>query len=541
MLNVIPRPAYAEEKFGEFVINSDTTVYADDQLAYARDALLNCVEKACGYRMQVVVSRKAKIQFLYDRHVAREGYDLEATTDSLVVRASAIAGAFYAVQTIRQLTMADLIDNPTVLTMHAVVIKDEPAYAYRGLMFDEARYFHGADTVKTILDMMAYHKLNVFHWHLSDNEGWRVEIKKYPKLTEVGAYRKGSQYLAWGNKSIDKTPHEGYYTQHELKEIVAYAARRNIMIVPEIDMPAHLGAAIAAYPELSCRNVLTDVPIIHGGTPENNGIGEIIGCAGKEFTYNFIYDVIDELAAIFPAPYFHIGGDEAPKGEWKKCPHCQETMRKYGLENEEQLQGYMNNKIAVYLKRKGKRLIGWNEILTSKKLDNSVIAQYWTYRRDVRVENYLMSGRDVIVSKHQAFYFDMPYAQNGLKTTYEFNLAKYNLNEYPAGILGVEGTLWTEWMPTEERVEYQLFPRMEALAEVAWTPESERNYKDFMARLKKFMPILEKARLEYCPLSMVNVRNPFKRLKIINTFQRKNAHVEYNRAMVIKKRRRYRV
>lgn len=216
-------------------------------------------------------------------------------------------------------------------------------------------------------------------------------------------------------------------------------------------------------------------------------------------------------------------------------------MRKYGLENEEQLQGYMNNKIAVYLKRKGKRLIGWNEILTAKKLDNSVIAQYWTYKRDPRVENYLMSGRDVIVSKHQAFYFDMPYAMNRLKTTYEFVPEKYGIGEYSSGILGVEGTLWTEWMPTEERVEYQLFPRMEALAEVAWTPASERNYRDFILRLRKFIPILDKARIEYCPLSMVNVKNPLKRLKIARVFQRKNAHVEYNRAMVVKKRRRYRI
>lgn len=537
MLNIIPKPAYAEEKFGEFIINSDTTVYADASLTFARDVLVAMVESVCGFKLPVVASKKAAISFLHDRNLPREGYTIEADTEKVIIKASAMAGAFYATQTLRQLTGADVLGESEVLTLHALSIKDEPRYAYRGIMLDESRYFHGAEAVKRLLDMMAFHKLNVLHWHLTDNEGWRVEIKKYPRLTEVGSYRKGSQNMAWGNKSIDWIPHEGYYTQTEIKEIVAYASRLNITIVPEVDMPAHLGAAIAAYPQLSCRNIKMDVPVVHGGSPEDNGVGNIIACAGKDFTYTFIYDVIDELCTMFPGPYFHIGGDEAPKYEWKRCPECQKRMEEEGLKTEEDLQGYFNNKIAVYLKRKGKRLIGWNEILKADSLDRSVIVEYWTHAGDSAVENHLLGGGQAVIAKHQAFYFDMPYAQNNLKTTYAFEPEKYGLSDKRGGILGLEGPLWTEWVPTEERLQYQLFPRMEAFAEVAWTPSSERDYKDFEKRLKKFLPTLDKLGVEYCPLSMVNTGG-LTRLNIMRKFQRTNAHVEYNRAMVVKKRRR---
>ena len=539
MINIIPRPQFVEEHLGEFNVTRDTTVYADDRLVFARDKLIDAVENACGFRLHVAVTKKADICFIVDPHIAKEGYVLEADTEKMTIRASNIAGAFYAVQSFRQITLADILDAPEMLSMHAVKIVDEPRYAYRGLMFDEARYFHGADTVKTLLDMMALYKLNVLHWHLTDNEGWRIEIKKYPELIDIGSHRRGSQNLSWGNKSIDWTEHDGFYTQTEIKEIVAYAARLNIMIVPEIDMPAHMGAAIAAYPWLSCANVHMPVPIIHGATPETNGIGDVIACAGKETTYKFIYDVIDELAALFPAPYFHIGGDEAPKKEWKKCPYCQKTIQDEGLKDEEDLQGYFNNKIAVYLQRKGKRMIGWNEILKASKLENSVIAEYWTPQKDAAVEEYLEAGKNVIIAKHQAFYFDMPYAQNRLKTTYGFTPEKYGINAGKDGILGMEGTLWTEWISTEERIWFQVFPRMQALSEVAWTGEKLRNYKDFAARLKRMLPLFDKAGLGFCPVSMWNPKNPFKRARTLRAFYKSNAHIEYNRAILIQKRRRY--
>ncbi len=541
MLNLIPKAKIQEERFGEFVINSDTTLYADDSLINAREILNSFVEETCGYKLPVVVSKQAKIAFLYDRHVHKEGYVMDVNVDNIVIKASSSVGAFYAVQSMRQLTGGDLIENPDFLTLHSLYIEDEPRFNLRSIMLDEARYFHGADAVKNLLDIMAYYKLNTLHWHLTDNEGWRIEIKKYPKLTEVGAVRRGSQTMAWGNRFIDWTLHEGYYSQQEIKEIVQYAERLNITIIPEIDMPAHFGAAIAAYPWLSCSEQEIEVPIVHGGSPSKNGIGHVIACPGKEDkTFSFIYDVLDEVCQLFPGPYVHIGGDEAPKSEWKKCPDCQKLIKDKGLKDEENLQGYFNNKIAVYLKRKGKRMIGWNEILSSKKLDNSIIAQYWTHRRDMKVENYLLSGHDVIISKHQAFYFDMPYAQNNLKTTYTFEPEKYNLNVATGGILGLEGCLWTEWVPTEARMNYQLYPRMQAFAEVAWTPKGGRDYKEFLTRLKKQLLILDRFGVEYCPLNMVDQRG-LKRLRMMSEFQNKNAHAEFNHAMNVRKKKRYRV
>lgn len=537
MINLIPIPKYYKERFGEFILNSDTTVYADEQLNFARDFLVSLTERTCGYKPHIVVSKKANVCFLYDRSIAKEGYIIDCTTNELKISASSIAGAFYAVQSLRQLMLAEILEKPGVLNMHAIYIEDEPRYEYRGILLDEARYFFGMDVVKGILDMMAFHKLNVLHWHLTDNEGWRIEIKKYPKLTEIGSSRRGTQHIAWGNKSVDWTPQGGFYTQKEIKEIVAYAARLNIMIVPEIDMPAHFAAAIASYPELSCRNVKIETAYMHGNC--EGGHQNIIACAGKDTTYQFIYDVIDELAPLFPAPYFHIGGDEAPKTEWKKCPDCQRVMQENGLKNEEELQGYMNNKIAVYLKRKGKRLIGWNEILkTTKDLEHSVVVQYWTPANDSRVANALVEGRSVIISKHQAFYLDMTYAQNSLKTTYEFEPEKIGLTGDNSGILGVEGTFWSEWIPTKERLEFQMYPRLEAFAETAWSPRENKNYKDFYARLVKFMPTLRRMNIVSCPLHMTNVKNKLKAFHMKNVFVTKNAHAEYNRAMLYRKRHR---
>ena len=536
MLNLIPRPKFQEEKFGEFVINADTTLYADDSLTGARDVLNSFVENTCGYKLPIVVSKQAKIAFIHDRHIAKEGYTIDVSVENIVIKASSEIGAFYAVQSLRQLTGGDVIETPEFLTLHALYIEDEPRFKIRSIMIDEARYFHGADAIKNVLDMMAYHKMNTLHWHLTDNGGWRIEIKKYPKLTEVGAIRKGTQTMAWGNKIVDWTLHEGYYTQQEIREIVQYAERLHISIIPEIDMPAHFGAAIAAYPWLSCSEKEIEVPVTHWGTPEENGIGQMIACAGKESTFKFIYDVLDEVCQLFPAPYFHIGGDEAPKSEWKKCPHCQKLIKDLGLKDEENLQGYFNNKIAVYLKRKGKRMIGWNEILTSKKLDNTIIAQYWTHKRDMKVENYLLGGHDVIVSKHQAFYFDMPYAQNGLKSTYEFEPEKIGLTGDNSGILGVEGVFWSEWIPTKERLEFQMYPRLEAFAEVAWSPVENKNYKEFYVRLEKFLPTLRRMNIVSCPLHMTNVKNKAKAYRMEKIFVNKNAHAEYNRAMLYRKR-----
>jgi len=529
MLNLIPLPYKSEEKYGEFVINNSTSVYADTELVKAKDLLIALIDKICGYKIHNVLSKKAVVKFLYDRVQPEEGYRIECDTDSLIIYASGYAGAFYAVMSLRQLFCMDVPAAPEILTMHAVSITDKPRMGWRGIMLDESRHFFGVEAVKKLIDMMSMYKLNIFHWHLSDNEGWRVEIKKYPRLTEVGGKRRGTQTLAWGKpNAVSWIEYNGYYTQEQIKEVVDYAKARNITIVPELDMPAHFAAAIAAYPELSCDNKMIEPSVRHSDNTE------IIACAGKEDTYRFIYDVIDEMCELFPSPYFHIGGDEASKKEWKKCPLCQKVIKDNKLKGEEGLQGYFNNKIALYLKRKGRVMIGWNEVLTADDLERSVIAQYWVSGRDKNVEKHAADGRKLVISKHEAFYFDMPYANVKLSDTYGFDIANCNLKE--ESMLGVEGPLWTEWVPTSERLDFQLFPRMEALSEVAWTPAEGKSYQDFCKRLEKRLVALDRLGINYAPLSVVNGRRFFNsNLKKI--FSRKNAHAEFEKAMRKKRRK----
>lgn len=535
MINLIPQPAKYEERFGEFILNEHISVYSDRELSDAKDMFIDIIHKVSGYELPTVLVKEADICFLYDNHQSAESYIIDCTSDKLSVYASTYAGALYAVQTLRQLFQADLFGKVNTLSMHAVYVEDKPRFSWRGLMLDEARWFFGPIVVKRLLDAMSAHKLNVFHWHLTDNEGWRIEIKKYPKLTEIGSKRAGTQHICWGKyRDADWTPVEGFYTQEEIKDIVAYAAKLNITVVPEIDMPAHFAAAVASYPWLSCQNKKLEVPVFHGGL--NQDANSIIACAGKDTTYEFIYDVLDEISELFPSPYFHIGGDEAPKREWKECPLCQKVIKDNGLENEEELQGYFTNKIALYLKTKGKRLIGWNEVLKSKNLDDSFIAQYWVPSRDKNVEEYASAGKSVIMSKHQAFYFDMPYAMRNLKSTYNFEPEDYNVWVSDGGLMGVEATVWTEWIMTTERLEFQIFPRMEALAEVAWSPKDARNYRKFKARLRKYVAVLDRKGVMYCPETLWD-RHGIGAKIISAKFHATDAHCEFKKAVAIIKRK----
>ena len=451
-----------------------------------------------------------------DPTVPKEGYRLVSSREGLKIYASTDAGFYYGKITAEWLSAEG--DMPDV------IVTDAPRFGYRGFMIDCARHFFTVEELLKRIEVASKFKLNVFHWHLTDDQGWRAEIKRYPRLTEIGSYRTSTRG--------DSKPVKGFYTREDMRLVVEYAAERHINVLPEVDLPGHMSAAVASYPQLGCTGAEITVK-------DSFGIHEDVLCAGSDFTYEFIDNVLGELAEIFPFEYFYIGGDEAPKKEWKKCPYWQKTIQDEGLKDEEDLQGYFNNKIAVYLQRKGKRMIGWNEILKASKLENSVIAEYWTPQKDAAVEEYLEAGKNVIIAKHQAFYFDMPYAQNRLKTTYGFTPEKYGINAGKDGILGMEGTLWTEWISTEERIWFQVFPRMQALSEVAWTDEKLRNYKDFAARLKRMLPLFDKAGLGFCPVSMWNPKNPFIRARTLRAFYKSNAHIEYNRAILIQKRRRY--
>jgi hexosaminidase len=358
-------------------------------------------------------------------------------------------------------------------------------------MLDDGRYFHGTVVVKKILDLLALHKMNRFHWHLTEDQGWRIEIKKYPKLTELGSKRKQTQIGGFLSKKRDGQPHGGFYTQLEIKEIVEYAADRFITIIPEIEMPGHAQAAIAAYPEFSCTGGPFEVS-------DHFGIHKDVFCPGKEGTFQFYQDVIDEVVALFPSEVFHIGGDETPKARWKTCPDCQRRIQQEKLTDEAQLQVYFTNRMEKYLASKGKRLMGWNEIL-GKGLSPKAIAQYWTGPPS-RILPDLQQGREMVMSAFRYVYIDHWYEFTSLEKAYSYEPIPAELqSQYYKNVLGLETTMWSEWVPTLKRLEYQSFPRTCAYAEIGWSAKDGRDYKGFMNRLEKLLPRLDKLGVQYAP------------------------------------------
>lgn len=511
MPNLIPYPYDCREKQGYFKIS--------DGLVAKSDFDLSVFGIKTGESDNFIIAKNYKLD--------DEEYTLSVSEDCIRIEAAENAGAYYALQTLRQLSRFELGERK----IPCVEIKDKPRFEWRGLQLDESRHFFGKEEVKRFLDMMFMMKLNRFHWHLSDDQGWRIEIKKYPLLTEIGSKRKYTHINGWHSIDTVNEEYGGFYTQDDIREIVDYAQKRNIMVIPEIDFPAHCASAIACYPWLACRELDREVPGYFGGSiPErvyrmwdwNRTI-----CVGKEETLNFVFDVIDEVCSLFPAPYFHIGGDEAPKNEWKKCPHCQAVIKENGLKNEEDLQGWFNNKILDFLKDRGKRLIGWNEILKAGNLDKSVIGQYWTVTRDKNAENHINNGGSLIMSNHKSFYFDMPYGKYPLKNTYNFKPENYNVRpENIKNVLGVEGENWTEWIDGREKLDLCMYPRVQCLAEVAWSDEKDINWDNFLKRLDSFKDYYRYLGINYAVDKVSMPTNPLMRLKINAKFMKGDTHLE---------------
>lgn len=509
-MNIIPAPYDFKQGVGYFRIGNNPTVNSEFRLPLAK---LNKAENADIY------IRKADLP--------DEAYTLDVNKNKIEITSADEIGAYYALQTLRQLSASELGDSSVPICS----IYDKPRFKWRGLQLDESRHFFGKDEVKKLLDMMFMMKLNVFHWHLTDDQGWRIQIDKYPKLTEIGSKRKYTHTGGWKSTKILHEEYEGFYTKADISEIVAYAQERGIMIVPEIDFPAHCAAAIAAYPWLACREIETEVPGYFGGIipemVEHNFRWNRTICVGKEKVLQFVFDIIDEVCELFPAPYFHIGGDEAPKNEWKKCPCCQKAVKDNGLRNEEELQGWFNNLILEHLKSKNKRLIGWNEILAAGNLDKSVIAQYWTAKRDKNAEAHVNSGGNIIMSKHQSFYFDMTYAQYPLKNTYCHSPQSYGVKPENIGnVLGVEGENWTEWIDGTEKLELNLYPRVQALSEVAWSEPKNMSWESFLKRLDRFIPYFELFGLNYAVSAVSMPKNPIKRSRIKKLFYKGDPYYE---------------
>ena len=418
------------------------------------------------------IIKEKDICFKKDESFLDETYEIEITKDKAEITYKTEKGKFYALQTLRQIT--DKEGKAPLLK-----IRDFPRFAFRGFMIDSARHMQTIDEIKAYIEAAASFKFNYFHWHLCDDQGVRFECEKYPLLNEIGSYRKGH-----GFGSKNEEVYGGYYTKEEIRDVIAFCKERHIEVIPEFDIPGHTVALIASYPELSCRGEKIEVET----TP---GIHKDILCAGKESTFEFCFGVLDEIIELFPCEYVHIGGDEAPKVRWNKCPHCQKRMKEENLENAEKLQGYFTKRIVDYVESKGKKAICWNESLNSDMLSKNVVVADWLDKGH-KSEPFANSGGRIIIEDFFAYYLDYPYGMTPLKKTYKFDPFLKDLDENGRrNVWGVETPIWTEFVDDFDRMSYMCFPRMIAVAESGWTNWENRDYKSFKKRAESKREELE--------------------------------------------------
>jgi hexosaminidase len=427
-----------------------------------------------------------------------EGYQLKINNSTYQIEALEEVGIFYGFQTLRQFLFNHLLPiskKPSFIGPDCEIV-DYPRFPWRGFMLDEARYFLGKGAVKKVLDWMALLKLNRFHWHLTEDQGWRIEIKHFPKLTSIGSKRIGTPKLRNRNRGHDGIPHEGFYTQTDIKEIVAYAQERFIEIIPEIEMPGHVQALLAVYPELSCTGGPFEVSSIWG-------VHRDVACLGNEKVVPFFKQIIDEVVPLFPSKYLHLGGDEVPKDRWKTCPKCQAKIKEEGLTDEHHLQVEFTNTMVEYLASKGKEVICWNEV-TDDRLDPRTISQFW--RGDFKnIFSFLELGGKTIVSPSSKYYVDITYEHVSLNTCYNYEPVPPDIaNRFSKNILGVEAEMWGEVFKNVEKMEYCSFPRVLAIAESAWAPSTQKNLDHFLQKIPAFLRILDKFYITYTPLHVAN-------------------------------------
>ena len=510
--SIVPRPMEMTISDGTFVLKPSTRILVSEDAREAGSYLHDLLQAATGFPLQVGEaegSRKQADTILLttraaDPSLGDEGYEMTVTPASVVISAKKPVGIFYGIQSLRQLLPPEIESrekgNGIAWDIPAVRVKDWPRFAWRGMMLDVGRHMFPLDFIKRFIDLMALHKMNVFHWHLTEDQGWRIEIKKYPKLTEVGSWR-GSARLPKENEAPDGQRYGGYYTQEQVREIVTYAASRFIRVVPEIEMPGHAVAALASYPELGC----TGGPY---AVRSSWGIAKDVYCAGNEQTFAFLEDVLDEVIELFPDEYIHIGGDECPKERWKTCPKCQAAMQKYGLQNEEQLQSHFIRRIETFLNTKGRRMIGWDEILEGGLAPNATVMSWRGMDGGLKAAR---EGHDVVMSPTSHCYLDyrptegvdptLPewLAYLPLEKSFAFEPVPDNLSPAEAAhILGAQANLWTEFVPTPERADYMVYPRASALAEVMWSEQTGRDFGDFSKRLGNLLQHLDRLEVHYC-------------------------------------------
>lgn len=518
VLALIPQPAEVKVNEGTFVfgktIRTSADAYPGDSIQLMLDRFASDFTASTGIKFKSAKPSKAALQLKLNEAIPTEGYKLKVDATHIIIEASRPVGFFYAFQTLKQLlpsraVMAGVEDTTvTDWTLPAVDISDAPRFGWRGFMLDEGRHFYGTEAIKQVLDVMAAYKMNRFHWHLTEDQGWRIEIKKYPKLTEVGAWRK-SNVLGWGNVKPDGILYGGYYTQDDAREIVAYARERFIEIVPEVDIPGHSQAAVAAYPEfLACdpQNA-HEVWLWQGVSPD------VINVSNPR-AVQFAKDVIDELANVFPFGYLHLGGDECPTTKWEQNADCQKQLAAIGSTNYRDLQlnfyKQLQDHIATKPKAEQRRLIFWNEVLhgNTAPLGNDITIMAWV-GADAAAKDAAQRGLKTILSPQIPYYINRkqsklesePHSQGtGTETVeavYNYVPAKDVPEDLTKQYLGVQANFWTEWVDNASFVQYLMLPRLAAVAEAAWTPQNLRNYSDFLERLQTEKQFYDKKGLNY--------------------------------------------
>lgn len=496
-LDVIPQPqeiVLARDTTPFIIDRSTTIVYpaTNEKMHRTADFLATFIKEMTGTEVHVSDKEKSSnaIILAVDSTMGHpEGYKLQITPEKVLLTGGSEAGVFYGIQTIHK-ALPILKDGKVAAALPAGTVTDFPRFRYRGFMIDVGRHFFPVSYLKQMIDLMALHNINYFHWHLTEDQGWRIEIKKYPKLTEIGSKR-DSTIIDWETKKFDGKPHSGFYTQDEAREIVRYAADRFITVVPEIDLPGHTTAALASYPELGCTGGPYKVLCSFGVFPD-------VLCAGNDQTLQFTKDVLDEIMDIFPSEYIHIGGDECPKSRWEKCPKCQAKIKELGIKalpkhsKENQLQTYFMSELEKEINAHGRRMLGWDEILEGGLTPNSTIMSWRGIQGGIEAAR---QHHDVIMTPIQRLYFSNPRINK--MTGFEWMNRVYNFEPVPAEltdaekkfVIGTQGCIWTEWTADSTKMEWQILPRMAALSEIQWTLPEHKNFERFMERLPEMLKI----------------------------------------------------
>lgn len=502
--DIIPKPVEMKRAKGHFTVNRQTRIIADTTIPGIKNVstqLKKSIDSATGYKLAIkeeaTGSKSNIIQLELDpdstNYQHKEAYQLQVTERQISLRAPEPAGLFYGMQSLKQLlppqiyqTDYTLVPQNTKWNIPAVTIEDYPRFGYRGMHLDVARHFFPVKFIKRYLDLMAMHKMNRFHWHLTEDQGWRIEIKQYPKLTEVGAWRDSTLVGHYGSGIYDGERYGGFYTQDEIREVVEYAQKRYITIIPEIEMPGHASAALAAYPRLGCLEN-KDYKV-----KTTWGVFEDIYCPREE-TFRFLENVLTEVMDLFPGKYIHIGGDEAPKKQWKESELAQQVMKREGLEDEKELQSYFIERIEQFLNKNGRSIIGWDEILEGGLAPNATVMSWRGMEGGIHAAK---QQHQVIMTPTSHLYLDYyqanretePLAIGGftsLQEVYQFEPVPDELdNGESKYIMGAQGNVWTEYMHSGDKVEYMAYPRASALSEITWSPRAKRNWTDFWRRLQ---------------------------------------------------------